>query len=245
MTRQFPFLMAAAFTLLTACHKSPFDRTSDQSGGGGTGQFGQSPSYVIFSNELLSGGGAFEYPSGDNQSLTFDDRSQPLGARSIRYSWNGQAVSNPHCTPNPTHNFAGFNLMHVPLLGQYEGTVGRDLHQAGYTKVAFYVRGSLSTNTVLKIEVASPGTTNACVGVTSPCLTLSSDGTGTDPNSPTCSQGTLTGDWQSFTIPIANSDLVSVKDFFKATFVFIDPFVGNQAPGQGGVAYFDRIQYEP
>src|SRR5436309_2307110 len=42
---------------VTGCHKAPFDRTQDPSGGGALGTFG-SGNFVIFSSELKSGGGA-------------------------------------------------------------------------------------------------------------------------------------------------------------------------------------------
>jgi hypothetical protein len=207
---------------------------------------------VIFDNELSSGGGAFLYPGGENQTLSFADRSNPLSQRSIRYSWNGGDVSWPGCSPNPEHSFAGLDLMHTPTQTQYNSTPGRDLRQGGYNKVTFFARGSLASYTVLKIEVASPGVpAGTCPGVVSPCLILSSDGVTTDPGSPTCPADPkpLTGQWQQYTINVAPSNLTSVKDFFKATFIFENlpgcvPSVCT-APGQGGTVYFDVIQYQP
>ena len=207
---------------------------------------------MIFSDELKSGGGAFEFPGAENQTLTFNDTSNPLSRRSIRYSWTGAPVSNLGCpAQNPTHNFAGFDLMHSATQSDY-ASPGRDLRKAGYTQVTFYARGSLSTNTALKIEVASPGSpTDACAAVNSPCMTLSPDGSVDDcgPNGPNpfaMSPGQLINIVASCTASLVpNSQLANIRDFFKATFVFTDPFVGNQAPGQGGTAYFDVIQYQP
>jgi hypothetical protein len=239
-------LSLLSLALLASGCKSPFDRTKDASSGGATGTFSGTSSFVIFSDELKSGGGAFEYPGGENQSLTFTDTSNPVSRRSIRYSWTGGPVTHAGCSPSPEHNFAGFDLMHTAVQTDYNSTPGKDLRPAGYTKVTFFARASLSTNTILKVEVASVGTpAGSCAGVVSPCLLLSLDGTGTDPNSPTCALGQITGSWNSYTIPVANSDLAAVKDLFKATFIFADPFVGNLAPGQGGTAYFDVIEYKP
>ncbi len=242
-------LLFAMVFAVTGCNKSPFERTKDASNGGATGTFGAAPAYVIFNNELVSGGGAFLYPGDEGQSLSFNDRSNPISQRSIRYSWTGEAVTNTSCqAQNPTHAFAGFDLMDTATRAEYDAqTVGHDLRQAGYTKVTFYARGSLSTNTYLKVEVASPKATNACTGTVSPCLKLVMANT-SDPDplrDPTCSVQTLSESWGQYTIPIQNSDLQSVQDLFKATFVFVDPFVGNLAPGQGGTAYFDVIQYKP
>ncbi len=222
--------------VLVGC-KSPFERTRDASNGGATGIVGTSATFVIFSNEIRSGGGAFEYPGGENQSLTFADTSNPLSYRSIRYSWTG----SPAAAGSTDHTLAGFVLMHTAVQTDYAGTAGHDLRGAAYTKVTFYARGSLSTNTDAKIEVSDDGNT----ATAAPCLTLSTSGT-----SDLCSGAlamppqALTSAWQKYTITVPNASLAIIKDFFKSTFVFTDPFVGNLQPGQGGTVYYDNIQYE-
>jgi hypothetical protein len=243
-------LWALSFALpfVIGC-KSPFDSTRDASNGGGTGQFSTNGTFVIFSSELVTGGGAFEYPGGQNQSLSFSDTSNPISRRSIRYSWTGGVVNAPGCTPDPTPLFAGFDLMYTPTLATYNpspSVPGRDLHKAGYTKATFYARGGLSTDTVLKVEVAASGVPAGCpVLPVVPCVWLSTNGTDDDgTNSQLCGHAQLTGGWQQYTISIPNSALTNVKDFFKATFVFNQPS-GSTAPGQGGTAYFDQIQYQP
>ena len=232
--------------LSAGCNKNPFDRTHDASNSGGTGTFTPSTSFVIFNSELTSGGGAFEYPGPEGQSLTFNDMSNPVSHRSIRYSWTGQPVSNAGCpAQNPTSAFAGFDLMHTSTQGDYAGTPGRDLTKAGYTKVTFYARGSLSTNTYLKVEVAGPGSTDPCAAVVSPCLKLLN---GADPKpsqDTTCSPVQLSGQWGTYTVTIPSpaTQLAAVKDLFKATFIYIPTF--GAPSGQGGTAYFDVIQYQP
>src|SRR5947207_2998733 len=94
--------MTTVLFLLAACNKSPFERTRDASGGGAVGSFG-SGNFVIFSNELKTGGGAFLYPSGEHQTLDFRDTSNSISQRSIRYNWDGQDVASQHA-------FAGFDL---------------------------------------------------------------------------------------------------------------------------------------
>src|SRR5262249_42021974 len=151
--------------------------------------------------------------------------------RSIRYNWDGQDV-------NAQHLFAGFDLMHTITQAQYDTTAGRDLRSAGYTKVTFFARGSLSTNTLVKIEVADDGSTAT---FDSACLSLSTDGTLDDDQNPggtPCGRlGTLRGSWQQFSISVSNSALGSIKDFFKATLIFNQP-LGSTGAGQGGTVYF-------
>ncbi len=65
-------------------------------------------------------------------------------------------TQTPGRTPNPEFTFAGFDLMHVPTIAAYSSKPGRNIQAAGYTKVTFYARGSLSTYTVVKIDVSEP-----------------------------------------------------------------------------------------
>lgn len=240
-------IVIGMLVLLAACGKNPFDRTKDASGGGPTGAItGVGGAFVIFNGELTTGGGAYLYPGSENQSLSFSDRSNPLSERSIRYAWNGGDVSNPSCG-GPEHTYAGFDLMDAPTQSQYDAnTQGRILTDASYGKATFYARGSLSSNTMLKVEVTSPGNPgNPCVAGASSCMILSTNGTDLDPGSPGCvATAALSGNWQQYSIPIAPARLANVKDFFKATYVFIQPLATTN-PGQGGTVYFDRIQYEP
>lgn len=234
-----PASLLLAFVLLSGCNKSPFERTKSTAGGG-TGSFGAA-SYVVFSGELVSGGGAFEYPGSEGQSLIFNDTSNPISNRSIRYSWTGESVAGQH-------TFAGFDLMHTATQADYTTTVGRDLRQAAYTQVKFYARGTLSTNTLVKIEVADDGNSGTA---NSSCVSLSPTALlddGVNAGSTACGRlDSLTTDWKPFTIPIAspNTALAAVKDFMKVTFVFNDPLPGSLVGGQGGTIYIDQIQYEP
>ncbi len=235
----YSLLSACCLLLASGCNKNPFDRTRDASNGGGTGAITGGSNFVIFNNELVSGGGAFEFPGSEGQSLIFNDTSNPISHRSIRYSWTGEPVAGQSI-------FAGFDLMHTALFSDYVSTPGRNLHQANYTKVTFFARGTLSSNTELKIEVSDDGKTPT----PDPCLVLSTDGL--DPNNLCDANGfdpfkmapmQITSSWRQYTITVNNSALTSIKDFFKATFVFT-PAIG--APtGQGGTAYFDVIQYQP
>ncbi len=234
------FSMACMFA---GCNLNPFNRSRDASNGGATGTMG-GINFVIFSDELKTGGGAFEYPGSEGQVLSFNDTSNPISRRSIRYSWTGEFVASQSI-------FAGFDLMFTNTFDAYQASQnspGRDLRQAGYTKVTFWARGALSTHTQLKIEVSDDGNTFTAT----PCLVLSTDGT--DPNDLCRVNGAnpyvmppqqLTSSWQQYTIMITapSTTLANIKDFFKATFVYT-PIAGAPS-GQGGQVYFDVIQYQP
>jgi len=230
-----------ALLLSTGC-KSPFNRTQDSSSGPAS-TIGASGQYPIFNNELVSGGGAFEYPEGigNNLSLNFDDHSNPVGKRSIRFSWNGQPADGSGLSATVTSIFAGVSLMHVPLFGNYTSTPGRDLRAAGYNTVTFQARGDLHTYTSVTIEAGGPNP--------AACITLSADGSvdncGTLFPSEGHLTGTLTSNWQTYNLPITNAQQSAIKDLFKATFVFAYPTPGNTNPGQGGTIYLDQIFYKP
>jgi hypothetical protein len=239
-------LLFSVLLLAGGCKKSPIERTQDAASPTALGQFAVAPTFRIFSSELMTGGGAFEYPGGDNQTLSFEDRSNALSQRSIRYSWNGQPAGTPSNGELPG-KFAGFTLMYVPLQAQYDATAatsGRDLRAAGYSKVTFYVRGSLSTNTSLKIE----GPDDAQGPIVPPCITLSVDGSANECAGGAETPQVLDGTWRQHTLHVPPGAFASVKDFFKATFIYTFPLgdsLPGQAPGQGGTVYFDQIQYEP
>jgi hypothetical protein len=218
-------LMSVGLLLASGC-KSPFGRTQD-SQSGPAGSVGGSGQFTVFSNELTSGGGAFEYPGGDNLSLAFDDHSNPISRRSIRFSWTGQP------TDGTTYTFAGVSFMHVPQFKDYNTTTPRDFRAAGYTQVSFYARASLSTFTSVKIEAGGP---------TSACMTLSKDGTIDE-----CGGGLkrkISGDWGTYSLPVTSAQQSAIKDLFKATFIFDNPTPGSTNPGQGGTLYLDQIFYK-
>jgi hypothetical protein len=131
--------------------------------------------------------------------------------------------------------------MHVPTLAEYATTPGKDLRSGNYSRVRFNARGSLSTNTVVKVEVADDGDT----ATPAPCIVLSESGTEDDAtanNPASCmTRGRLTSSWAQFSIPVSASDLDNVKDFFKATFIYKR---ADQGTGSGGTIYLDEIQYE-
>jgi hypothetical protein len=187
----------------------------------------------------MSGGGAFLYPGSEGQHLAFNDTSNTISSRSIRYRWTGENVAGQFL-------FAGFDLMHTPTEATYSSTAGRDLHAAGYGHVKFFARGSLATNTLAKIEVADDGNTST---VNLSCVSLSTAAhldDGFNPGSTMCGRrDTISSDWHQYSIPISNPPvaLASIKDFFKVTFVFNNAIPGNTLPGQGGTIYIDQIQY--
>jgi hypothetical protein len=202
---------------------------------GGTTPSG-STSLVIYDDELRQGG-AFLYPGGENQVLSFNDTSNPAaGSQSMRYAWNGGDVAGQHA-------FTGVDLIHSGDISNYGSTPGKDLRAGKYSRVTFDARGTLGANVVIKIEVADDGVQ----GTPAPCLVLSPNGDQDDTSAgnpvPGClMRATLQSGWQNYSIPISANELASVKDYFKAT------YINKGAPAStssGGTVFFDQIQYQP
>jgi len=190
----------------------------------------------IYTDDLQQGG-AFLYPGGENQAITFADTSNPSnGTHSIRYAWNGGNVAGQAV-------FAGMDLMHTGNFADYASTPGKDIHAGLYTRVTFDARGLLPADVVIKVEVADDGNT----GTPAPCMILSNTGSLDDstPGNPVASctnLASLQSAWQSYSIPVSASNLTSVKDYFKATFIYKGASGTN---GSGGTLFLDQILYKP
>jgi hypothetical protein len=189
----------------------------------------------IYTDDLHQGG-AFLYPGGENQVLSFNDQSNPAaGSNSMRYVWNGGDVAGQHV-------FAGVDLIHSGSLSDYNSTPGKDLRPGKYTRVTFDARGSLGPQVVVKIEVADDGNPST----PAPCVVLSASGDLDDSTpgnpAPSCmNKASLTDSWQSFSLPVSPANLSSVKDYFKATYIYKGPI---QTPGTGGTLFVDQILYQ-
>lgn len=174
----------------------------------------------IYSDQLDTGGGLGLFPSSNNQQIDTASRDNPhSGRRCIRYSWNGQDVPN---NGTPEHTFAGFDLVVSQDLTTLSSAAGRNLSAAGYTKLTFWLRGTLTENTTIKVEGPGNGNSNTIL----PSVTVTS----------------LSNNWQQFTINASPGDFNNVKEFFKLTFVFAQPS-GTTVAGQGGTVFADDVQF--
>jgi len=203
------------------CGRNRTHNPQDMLGAGATGRYGSV--FVLYDDELKTGGGVYLYPSGDNQSLDTDSRELPYaGARCIRYSWNGGAVCQS-ATGRAQHAFAGFSLAVSATADELPAAAARDFSDAGYTVMHVFVRGSLSDNTILKLEGPD-------------------DGDETTP-APSLEIASLSDSWQAYSFPVTPASLARVKEFFKATFVYSNPD-GTLAAGGGGSVAVDTIYLE-
>jgi hypothetical protein len=209
-------LLILAFLLGAGCKHNPIERLADPNPSGARPFPATGGVYTIYDDELKTGGGLGFIPGGENQTI---DLLSSGGE--IRYSWNGNDVSS---TTTTEHLFAGFELLVTPNFVGFESAPGKNLSGAGYTKLKFSIRGSLSANTTVRVE----GPDDGLGGITPALVNIT----------------TLGSAWQDVTLPIPDpTHFNNVKGFMIVTFQFAQPS-GTTTPGGGGTVYVDNIRYE-
>jgi hypothetical protein len=208
------------------CDKAPARRLTDPTP---EGAVSQGPgTWVLYDEDLRTGGGYYLIPNGGNQTLVAgSEEFASSGRKSIFYAWNGKEVLDS--VLGLQHLFAGFGLLVAEDITQVNTTAAKDLSAAGFTKITFMARGSLSENTVLRVEGPGDGSGATIL----PRLEISRD--------------QLTGTWTKFTLPasgaISSASFKSVKQYLNFTMVYSQPSATTGA-GEGGSIYIDQITYE-
>lgn len=215
------FLTLALLLCAAGCKRNPIDRLVDPNPSGAL-PFDPNGIYVVFDDELKTGGGLGFVPGGQNQSinLSVTDASRP--GRQIAYTWNGNDVSSAPAFAQ--HLFAGFQLLVTPDFTTFDSASGKNLSAGNYATLKFSIKGFLSADTIVRVEGPDDGpggNVPEVVNITS-----------------------LGATWQDITLPIPTpSDFNSVKGFITVTFQYAQPS-GTTAAGGGGTVFFDDIRYE-
>lgn len=215
------FVLVGGLLLAAGCRKNPIERLTNPYANAQVP--GVSGTFTIYDDELKTGGAVGFIPSGENQSMDFQDTSSPRRtARQIRYSWTGGDTTGN--TPGTTqHAFAGFSLFQAPTVAQVATSTGTDLTFAGYTKMTFWIRGSLSEGNIVRIE--GPGDT-----VSTPARLELAD-------------SDINGGWVFESISIPPGDFRNVKVFITVSIQYAQP-PRTTAAGNGGTVYLDDVRYE-
>lgn len=213
--------MIMGLMLLVGCKRNPIERLVDPVPSEAQPFPATGGRYVVFDDELKTGGGLAFIPGGQNQSinLNYTDGSRP--GRQIVYAWNGNNVSS--MTSVSQHAFAGFELLVTNDFTGFDTATGKNLSAANYTTLKLSIRGALSDNTILRIE----GPDDGAGGITPAVSNITS----------------LGANWQDVTLSIPSADFANVKAFIIVTFQFAQPS-GSSTPGGGGIVYLDDIRYE-
>ena len=208
------WMLAAAAVFFFACERNPIEKLVNPIPDGSVPQ--SSGLFVLYDDELRTGGGLGLIPGGGNQTISLADRSSPQrSTNDIHYAWNGGDVAGQHL-------FAGFSLLVTPDFTSFANARPKDLSGPGYTKVTLYLRGSLSAGTQIRIEGPDAGPGH----------------TGTPYQS-----SALSGSWTQISFAVPPADFQRVKVFLTVSFQFTQP-AGTTDPGEGGEVFLDDIRYE-
>lgn len=207
------------FTLfgMTACKKNPVDRLTNPLPDGDVSQ--SSGVYVVYDDELKTGGGLAFIPGGGNQFVDLSDVSEPRRTnRQARYTWTGADVANQHL-------FAGFDFLVTPDGSTLDAATAKNLSSAGYTKMTLYVRGQLAEGNALRIEGPSSGNSSFVPARTE------------------ISASDLNNSWRQITLNVPAGDFANVKIFAIFSIQYTQP-PRTTNPGEGGTIFIDDVRYE-
>lgn len=217
------FLVLALAAVVTSCRKNPIERLVNPYGDSSVP--GVSGTYVIYDDELKTGGAVGFIPFGENQIIDFADKTSPRrSADQLRYQWTGLDTSSTTAGASQ-HDFAGFSLFFAPTIAGAATSPGVNLAPGGYTKVKLWVRGDLSAENRLRIEGPDDGNS----GTPTARVELTGD--------------QLAQGWQEVTLPIPPTDFQNVKVFLTISIQYSQP-PRTTAAGNGGTVYLDDIRYE-
>lgn len=215
------FFTAAVIAGITGCDRHPFKKVSTLRDEGLLPSV--NATFIVYDDELKTGGNLFVFPGGENQTVELKWQDRPYrGKNCIMYSWNGRDVNDGNLGIT-RHDFVGLDLVVSEGSGDFAASSSLDLSAGAYAKATFWIRGTLSEGTTLKVESPDDGST----ATAAPQLLITS----------------ISETWQKNEITIAASDLTALKEFFKITFVYTQP-TGTTTPGGGGTVFLDDIRLE-
>jgi len=214
------FFLAAAIAFIIGCERHPFKKTSTLADEGLLPSV--SPVFIVYDDEIKTGGNLFTFPGGENQVVSLDEADNPVaGKRCIRYTWNGGDVHDDDINAG-RHDFAGLNLPVSQGDEDFDEAAAVNLTSGGYGTLTFWIRGVLTQDVTVKVEAVDDGDedTAAPFGIYA-----------------------VSSVWEKKELSLAGADLSSVKEFFKITFIYTQP-IGTDTPGRGGTIFIDDIQLE-
>lgn len=169
--------------------------------------------WYLFNDELNTKGSMEPFVWSNSEFLRYGRGTLDLASREtpqsgkccIKMTWIGANIGS---IPD---NYAGWGLMATELSGGK-----KDLSTSGYTDLKFYLRGNLSENCSLKIEI--------------PTYSISRTFTSAD----------ISSSWQEIELSIPNVSIMTAVEYYLAVAMF--PTAAGQ-PTNGGTIYIDNIRF--
>ncbi len=183
-----------------------------------TGTWGSK--WVIYDDALNTlGGDVLFYPSDPGPAImslsNTNENAAYSGSKYFHFKWTGQPIYSDELGTNE-HAFAGYSLIITSSPALYKTVQPLDLSKSPYTKITFWIRGSMTAGCHMKFE----GPNGAALDYIYP-----------------------TANWTQYSVTL--KDLNWVKDFFKVTIIYPSGgYPTYAAPGQGGWIDVDKVTYE-
>jgi hypothetical protein len=203
--------------VLLGCGRHPSNRLTDLASEGAVPT--ASADWVLYSDELQTGGGFYLIPDAGSHQILDGDRTESYAGRaSVRYSWTGAAILGQH-------DFAGFGFLVAPTIDKDASTPARDLSEYGFTRITFMAKGTLSENTLLRVEGPCDGTGSTVA----PRLEISRE--------------QLAAGWTQYSMPVPDPiSFASIKQYINFVFIYSQP-TGTTKAGDGGTIFIDQVTY--
>jgi hypothetical protein len=177
-----------------------------------------SPEWVLYDNEIKTGGGIALYTNGSAQVLDvlFNDAGNN---KAIRFSWNGDEVFDYNENRNRA-DFTGFGLTtSVDMIKNIAAFNARDISGGGYNTLTFSLKGELSNYTSVIIEGPQDSNSNC--------------------DSQEFNKDTITSEWKDYSFTLSKADLSKIKSFVNVIFAYRGNY---NTKGSGGTVYIDNIR---
>ncbi|MCB4792311.1 MAG: hypothetical protein LHV68_10570 [Elusimicrobia bacterium] len=218
-------ILLIIFIFFTGCEKNPVKKLINPADSNAIGIWDTNGDWVIYDDEIKTGGAILFFNSLDNQVLDFNCRDNPhSGSKCLKYSWNGKDVYAYGATPGLEHDYCGFSLTASKDVNSYL-TATRDISGGTYTKISFWARGDLNTFVYLRLE-GNNGTDTSLSGTDA---WMSSD------------LAPVTSSWQKYEFNITGN-MTAIKDFVKIVLKYNEGVSPNTVVGNGGTVFIDDIK---
>lgn len=217
--------LLAVLPVFSGCDKEPMNKLVNPLQSNTTGNW--SGVWTLYDDEVKTGGDIMNYTTHEGVGLQFDCRDNPhSGSQCIKFSWDGGDVTN-YEDGKAEHDWTGFGMIVASSYLDYTKYT-KNLATGGFTKLSFWVRGSLNSNVYLRLEGSNA---------------RYNDQSGTNCWQSYTTTRKVTSTWTKYEFPISG-DLTAVKDYLRVIFRYDMDYnadTPNTGRSNGGTIYLDDI----
>ncbi|MCX5782626.1 MAG: hypothetical protein NT145_08020 [Elusimicrobia bacterium] len=207
------YFLIPCLAIFSACDKNPADKilnpTTIVTAASWSGP------YVIYDQELRTGGDVVFFTSQEGQTLDFSCYERPAdGSKCLKFSWDGSEVTDYNSGNVRTFQWVGIGLA-VKDSNNQDSPSTKDMTPGGYTKLSFKIRGSLNASVAFQMKFEANSTTTNIY-----------------------TSSLADHDWHTVEFPVSGSLAAGIKYYVILSFQYFGSTKGN-----GGTVYLDDIQF--